>query len=216
MQAADDVAEQQQRRPPRPLEVLDHQQQRALAGRTVEYGGDGLEQPVAAVLALAGLRRGPAELGDERRERLDVHPGEVAGVGRVVAQRLHERLVGHDGLLVDAAVQHDRAGLVHLGGEARRQPRLAHAGVARQHDDAALAGGRALPAGAQDGELGLAADERALLAAGEHDRERDAVAARVRGRRRRSPWRSSRSLSAVTCGAGVAPSSSRSSTRSWS
>ena len=56
VQAADDVAQQQQRRAARPLEVLDHEQQRALAGRLAEQRGDRLEQPVAAVLALAGRR----------------------------------------------------------------------------------------------------------------------------------------------------------------
>ena len=46
-------------------------------------------------------------------------------------------------------------------------------GVAGEHDDPALAGRRARPAAAQDGELGLAADERALLAALQHGGERD-------------------------------------------
>ena len=123
-----------------------------------EHGRDGLEEPVAAVLALAARRfRGRAELGDERREV--GCGGRAARVGGVVAQRLHERLVGHHGLLVDAPVQHRRAARVGRGGEAGRQPRLADAGLAGQDDDAAL---RA-PALAQHRQLGLAADERALL-----------------------------------------------------
>ena len=73
VQAADDVAQEQQRRPPRPLEVLEHEQQRPRRRGLAEQRGDRLEQPVAAVLALAGersRRRAPAELGHERRERL--------------------------------------------------------------------------------------------------------------------------------------------------
>ena len=69
VQAADDVAQEQQRRPPRPLEVLDHEQQRPRRRGLPEQRGDGLEQPVAAVLALAGgSLRAVAELRHERRE----------------------------------------------------------------------------------------------------------------------------------------------------
>ena len=157
VQAADDVAQEQQRRAPRPLEVLDHEQQRPRRRGLPEQRGDRLEQPVTAVLALRGERRAvpAAELGHERRE-IGRRRG-PARVGRVVAQRLHERLVGHDGLLVDAPVQDGRAARVGGGGEAGRQPRLAHARLPGEHDDAAL---RA-PALVQHGQLGLAADERA-------------------------------------------------------
>ena len=107
-------------------------------------------------------------------------------MGDVVAQRLHERLVRDDGLLVDPPVEHGRAARVRLGGEARGQARLAHAGLARQHHHGALARPGALPAPAQRGELGLAADERALLARGEHGRERErGGGGSRRGRRRR-------------------------------
>ncbi len=170
------MAQEQQRRPSRPLEVLDHQQQRARRRGLPEQRGDGLEQPVAAVLALGGERRAgrSAELRHQRRE-VGRRRG-PARVGRVVAQRLHERLVGHDRLLVDAPVQDGRAARVGGGGEARRQPRLAHAGLPGEHDDAAL---RA-PALVQHGQLGLAADEGPLLQPLEHDRERDGRARRGR------------------------------------
>ena len=92
LEAADDVAEQQQRRHARPLEVLDDQQQRPLGGDAPEQRGDGLEQPVAAVLPLAGVRGGAAQLRDERGERLEVHARHRGRVGHVVAERFDERL----------------------------------------------------------------------------------------------------------------------------
>ena len=223
VQAADHVAQQQQRRPPRPLQVLDDEHQRARGGRLAEQRRDRLEQPVAAVLALRrrprGQRLSAGQLRHQRRQRLEVGRGaDPARVRRVVAQRLDERLEGHDGLLVDPAVQHGRAAGVRRGGEARRQPRLADPGLAGHDDDAARAGRGSAPALAQHRELGLAAHERPLLQALEHDRQRDGRARRGAGAAAGatgtgSPGVSRRSLRAVICGAGVAPSSSRSSTR---
>ena len=94
-------------------------------------------------------------------------------MGGVVPDGFDEGLVRDDGLLVDPPVQHRGAVHVRLGGEARRQPRLAHARLAGHHDDAGLPAGDPLPAAAQHAQRGLAADERALLTAREHGRERD-------------------------------------------
>jgi hypothetical protein len=185
VQAADDMTEQQQRRLPGPLEVLDHEQQRPRRRRLPEQPGDRLEQPVAAVLALPGRPLGhlgiSPELGHERGERRAVRRGRADRVRGVVAQRLHERLVGHHGLLVDAPVQHGRPARVGGRGKAGRQPRLAHPGLPGEDDDAALR----IPALAQHGQLRLAADERPLLEPLEDERERDRRARGRRGRHRR-------------------------------
>ena len=180
LEAADDVAEQQQRRHARPLEVLDDEQQRPLGGDAPEQRGDGLEQPVAAVLPLARLRGDAAQLRDQRGERLEVHARHRRRVGHVVAERFDERLERDDGLLVDPPVQHRSAARVRLGGEARREPGLPHARLAHDHDDRALP---QLPRPPQRAELGRAADERALLARGEDGRQRQPGSGRRRGRR---------------------------------
>jgi hypothetical protein len=176
VQPADDVAQEQERRAARPLEVLDDEQQAAARGGLGDQRRGGLEEPVTAVLALGGRVGGDvaaAQLGHERRQRVDVDRlPRPAGVRRVVAQRLHERLVRHDGLLVDAAVQHRRAVGARGGGGARGEAGLAHARLAGEHDDAARAGRRARPALAQLAQLALAADERARLEPRERGRQR--------------------------------------------
>ncbi len=103
---------------------------RAAPGRCRDLGqqpDDRLEQPVALGLGLARdrrrqLRHAPAQLRDRAaRARIRTPaPSRAAAengtFSDVVAQRLEERLVGHERLLRRAAGEHERAGLVRAGG----------------------------------------------------------------------------------------------------
>ena len=68
-----DVAQQQQRRAIRPLQIVEHEQHRRLGRHLAEQPDDGLEQPVALGLRLRLERRrqvgrAPAQLRNEPRE----------------------------------------------------------------------------------------------------------------------------------------------------
>jgi hypothetical protein len=79
-----------------------------------------------------------------------------------MAQRLDERLVRQQRVLVRAPVE-DRAAVgVHLLGEVSRQPGLADTGLADEHDEPRLTRAALKPARAQPHEAGLAADEGAV------------------------------------------------------
>src|SRR3954451_2295865 len=81
-------------------------------------------------------RVGPSELrhqsrqGTGRRGRDPRSRDEAAAMRGVVPQRLDERLIWPDRLLVAAPTEDDAAGGVHVGGESRCQPCLADAGLA--------------------------------------------------------------------------------------
>ena len=67
------MAQQQQRRAVGPVQVVEHEQQRAAGRDLAEQPGDGLEQAVAVGLRIAGLGRPElgqpaAELGDQPRQ----------------------------------------------------------------------------------------------------------------------------------------------------
>ena len=112
VQAADDVARAAAASAGRPSAG---RRARARAGARRRRGRavarDRLEQPVAAVSRLGGLARrrapssGTSGASSPRRRAAE----QVAGVGGVVAQRLHERLVRDERLLVEAPVEHRRA-----------------------------------------------------------------------------------------------------------
>ena len=113
-----------------------------LGGDAGEHAGDGLEEAVAAGLAVLGdrlaqLGQVPAQRGHEARELAQLG-GELGrelervAVGHVVLDRGHERLVGDERLGVVAAVEDGRAGGVRLARELGGQPRLADARARRE------------------------------------------------------------------------------------
>jgi hypothetical protein len=79
--------------------------------------------------------------------------------GEVLAQRLHERLIGDAEVLVAPTRQHRRAGGVDPAGQLGRQAGLADARLPGQQGESALAGGGLLPHLAKPLELGVPADE---------------------------------------------------------
>ena len=151
-------------------------QQRPRVGDVREQLAHRLEQRVALAL---GLARGAGP--EQGRDRLALG---VVGVVEQGAQRLGPGLVGPQRLLRAAAHQGHAAGVAHVARELERQPRLAHAGVALDHDQAARAGGA--------GALGLAAHEHPGRAPVQQGRgggpprraTADRVVERARGRRR--------------------------------
>ena len=136
------VAQEQQRRAVGPLQVVEHDQHRHRRRDLGQQPGHRLEQPVAVGLGVAGIGRGQlghaaAQLGDEPAQLGAVLPGDDAQLlqrraEHVVAQRLQERLVGHEGLLGRAAGEHDRPGGERAHGGLGQQPRLADPRVAGQ------------------------------------------------------------------------------------
>jgi hypothetical protein len=181
--AAQDVAQQQRRLLVGAVQVFEHQQQPLRLRGVQQQPHDGLEQLVAVALAvvrLVGPRvpAGHAELGHKPRQRLRRSRRQAGGfdqpapVRGVVAQRLDERLVGPDALLVGAAAEDDGALAVDRCGESRGQPRLADPGVARHDHQPAGAARGTLPAIAQPPQGRGAPDERRVLAASEHRGQR--------------------------------------------
>ena len=77
--------------------------------------------------------------------------GQPGTVRRVVPQRLHERLIRRDALLVGAPIEHDAALGMRPRGDPRRQARLADARLADQRHHAALAARDLLPERVQRG-----------------------------------------------------------------
>ncbi len=106
-------------------------------------------------------------------------------MGDEVAQCLDERLVGQQGILVGAAVEHDRAGRVDLLGELGREAGLPDAGLADEQHEARRTVAALLPARAQPRGQLVAPDERAvdeLRRHGGHDRGAGGGRERRRGR----------------------------------
>ena len=168
--------------------------------RLREQRRDRLEEPVARGLGARrpGRSGAPpaASSGTQRRELLEVRRGRARRArppGAHVAQRLHERLVGHDGLLVDPPVEHRRAARVGRGGERGGQPRLADAGLARQQRrrrrraraPAVAQHARARPRGRRTGAPPAARGRRAAGRPRARPRRRGAAAPAAVARRRR-------------------------------
>ena len=130
------AAQQQQRRPIGPVQVVQDQHERPHRRELLEQLGDGVEHPGAVSLRVGGRLAGAArrELPEAVRE----HVGD-----RERRQRLREWLVRRRRLLLAAAVQHERAGLLDRVRELRQQPGLADARLAGDQRDAALAAARA-------------------------------------------------------------------------
>ena len=156
----------------------------------------GLEQAEALALRVAADRLGevrepPRELGNEPRELAPVRAELAAQHLRrhrrgVPAERLDERLIGDQRLLVTAAEEHRRALLMCGAGEFARQPRLADARIAGDQREPARPT-RELPTTgpASQSKRVVAADERA--APWPRQRRREAAAApRRRPTRERS------------------------------
>ena len=116
----DHVLEQRDGRQLRPVQVVEDDDQRPVAGDRPEQPGDGLEQVAAAVADRLGRVREVACGVPGQQAEL---PGDVqrAGLARQeqVVQHLDERLVGHAGVLRRRAHQHGDA----LLRAARRRPR---------------------------------------------------------------------------------------------
>ena len=97
--------------------------------------------------------------------------------------RLHERLIGGERLLVTASVEHDRPRLAGLAGECGGQACLADAGLARRQHEAPLAIRRRGQRSAQLRHRALAADEEAPFRPREDGRERKLPRSRLAGLR---------------------------------
>ncbi len=174
---AGDVPEQVERAAVGPVQVVEHERERGAAGDVVQQRRDRLEEQVALQLGIPRAGRG-------RRRQLGDHPRELPGAGHRgdplpvepgAAQRLHERLVGDQHLLLARGVEHGAVGLGEVG-ELAREARLADARIAGEHDHAAAPAARLRPRVAQQPELAIAGHERGALArrepAGERDRRR--------------------------------------------
>ena len=188
LEIAQQVREQQRGRGVGPVQVVEHEDDRCLAGGVGEQPRHRREEPVAPRLDRLAQRArgddagpGAAQRGDEARElgqlRLDrARERERLALRDVVLERADERLVGHERLDVATPVEHRRALGVRLAGELGRQPGLADAGLADQQRDLAPAVGRLLEAVAQRLQGRLATDERAQLR-GERAGQRDPAGA---------------------------------------
>ena len=118
------------------------------------------------------IRESPRELGNEPRElapeRAELAPQHLRGHRRSVpAQRLDERLIGDQRLLVTAAEKDRRAILMSGTGEFAHEPRLADARVTRDQREPARPGACFRPLGPKPSERVLATDEVAALAPGQ-------------------------------------------------
>jgi hypothetical protein len=138
----------------RPVQVLDHEQQRLLLRHRVEDREQRLEH--AHLLGLgARVARAASEAGQDRGEvgalarRQRVESG--VAVARHATQRAHQRRVGQLALaqLDTVAAEHARARRARRAGQLAGQPRLANPGLARQESQRGGAGGAGLEHRAQ-------------------------------------------------------------------
>ncbi len=164
------VPQQQQRRPVRPVEVVEHDQGR-LSGRDPgDEHRHRLEEPVAIGLRVlrrpqrdAGqtrqqLRERARELGFQSVDALAEGGDREGGDGRT--QRLDEGLMGDHDLLVAPAVQRETRVGVDAPDQLRHQAGLADPRLAADEHDAPVAGGGVGPCVEQTRELGAAPGER--------------------------------------------------------
>ena len=176
---AHEMPQQLERRPVRPLQVVEHEHHRRLRADLAQQRGHGVEEAEALRVRLRAAHvpapagggmvggRGP-ELRQQDRELRRARAQPVAqGVQRRArrppAQHLDHRLVERQGLLVEAPVEHRRAVRVRAGGHLGHEPRLADPGVARQQHQRALSLGGLTPAALQEGELDPAPDQRVAI-----------------------------------------------------
>jgi hypothetical protein len=165
------VAQQQQRRPVGPLQVVQHQQDRPAGGDGAEPLPHGLEQPLALGVGIVGQRWAHAadagrDVGQEAGQLARVlgdlgpQPGPRAG-GGVGAERLPQGLVGGEALLVPAAVEDRAAPGVHPQRQLGRHRRLADARIPGHDHDPALAVQCGPPRRLQPGDRLVPADDQA-------------------------------------------------------
>ena len=179
--AAGQLAHQPNRRRISPMQILDDHQQPALARGVHEQLQHRLKKPLAVMRTVAeaadGRCGGPTELRDKPSQQL--HRGLEARLisqpwpaRRVVPKRLHERLIRRHAFLVGAPIQHETGLGVHLGGEPRRQARLADPRLTGEGHQAAVSAPRLRPKFAQPPQRRRPAHERPLLRAPQLARQR--------------------------------------------
>ncbi len=190
---ADQVPEQEQRRPVGPVQVVEDHEHRTVLGRGREQRLHGREQPVAVGVGIGRRRRRP---GGDPLVQAGHQARELGGVGtqqaprgdlRVVAENLPPRVVRDPLILVAAPVEDERLVGHRDLGRLGDQPGLADARLARDDDDLALAGDGPPPALEQCPPLVRAPDERRVRGPAQPGREGRAGRGRERrpGHRRR-------------------------------
>jgi hypothetical protein len=133
--AAQDVAQELERRPVGPVQVVEHEQHGRAGPRVAQEPRDRLEHQVAARLGILRRRAGGGSRLEPRDQLRQLGRARDARVADVVAERLDQRLVGEQRLLRAAPVEHGAVGvrrLRELGG----QPRLADPRRTREQDEA--------------------------------------------------------------------------------
>jgi hypothetical protein len=167
------VPEQEQRRLGRPLQVVEHQQDRHGERHAGEDGRDRLEHAVAprlglVAVVLAGQRQAFGDGGEQPGQVGSVGADEVAqlvgGAGRDQRpEGVDERLVRHAELLVAAPVQDGGTVGVHPPRQLGHEAGLAHTRLTRHQHEPARTGDGPAPALVQHRHLGGAADEHEPL-----------------------------------------------------
>jgi hypothetical protein len=166
---AQEKRQQQQRRAVGPVQIIEHEHQRAADGECAERVVDGGEEavPRAGVGALGGAggaRQAPELRGGRAGQRTRPRLADLS-------QDLRERLVGRERVLRAAAQQH---GGVRCGGEAQRQRCLADARLPCHQDQPPRAARHHLPPDrSEPAELLRAADEGVLCRTAQGARRRD-------------------------------------------
>lgn len=158
--------QQRDRRGIRPVQVIEHEQQRLLPAGMAQERGDRVEEAQAGLLRIRTDGRQRSELGEDLRQ-----PGRLVAeqaahlAGREAAQqhpqRLHPRPERRPALALEAAPDEDRE----VRGQRplhrrRHQPRLANAGIADELDQPRAGGRHPRPRRIDRGEDVRAADER--------------------------------------------------------
>jgi hypothetical protein len=182
------MGEHEERRPVRPMKVLDHQQQRSLSRGLGDDDGDRLEQPVARALRVAvpaGVGMSGREVGQEPRELGRNPPGRRGRGGETLTQCFGERPVGRHTVCEAAAGEGHGAFTLSLDGERRDEARLADAGLAGNGHHRRVAGAGLAPGLTQMCERIVAADKRRGVCAGQGRGQRRGP--RRAGRARRVP-----------------------------
>ena len=159
------MAEQQQGRFGRPLQVVDHEQDGFGARGVRQPGPDGVEEAVPLGLRVRAQwwRKGRddvCELGHEPYQLTGIAAQSASQpVGRrvvdLVAQGLDERLIGHTEVFAARPGEHGGPPGVEARGHLAGQARLAHPGLAGHQGEAQFPGRRLLPPLLQLAELTL-------------------------------------------------------------
>ena len=173
--AADEVPEEEQRRRVRPVDVLEHEQDRRASGRLRE---DVRHRGVEAQPLRVGVRRlplaRPARRADARQQPPQLGPGAPERLGLELAdellERLGERAERRRDDPVAVPVEHRRALGCDVVGELAHEAALARAGLARDEGGAPPLARRAREERPQGGELVRAAGEG--VARGQPERAR--------------------------------------------